>query len=504
MRYTLITALLLFIVTSAFAQQEKNQGYIHDHGACGTLFNGPKLEAWLKDFQARSAHDKKQYSRNVGYDLPLKIHIVGKDDGSGYYELEELFNAICVLNEDYSPTGLQFFIQGEINYINDSTYWYHDYAGGRAMMNGNNVKGAINVYFVKQAVEGNCGYFSPQADALAISESCQKGDATTLTHELGHFLSLPHTFYGWESRTFDENPLRASLQERQDGSNCSWAGDGFCDTPPDYHSSRWSCPYNFGYTDPVGTQIETDGEFYMSYSNDACQTKFSEEQIDAMYANINEMRSELIQSESNPEVDLASLELVTPANYTYDLPLNYIPFAWEPLENAVGYHIQISKNSRFSNLVVDQIVYDNYYISQNELIFDKGYYWRVKPLGKYNTCSGYSEEREFSAGAESSDIDSTSWNVWENTGLEDILLKDLNVYPNPVAQGQRIFLDVSRILGESGTLLIKDLTGRSIYTETLVANKAIYSVNNLTLNKGIYVIEILNDNKRFSSKVAVQ
>ena len=60
----------------------------------------------------------------------------------------------------------------------------------------------------------------------------------------------------------------------------------FCDTSPDYLNFRWSCnedseSYQL-QTDPDGVNFRSDGTLIMSYSNDECANRFSEEQISAM------------------------------------------------------------------------------------------------------------------------------------------------------------------------------------------------------------------------------
>lgn len=116
---------------------------------------------------------------------------------------------------------------------------------GEDMMDENNVDDLLNVYFVSDPA-GNCGYFSPSDNGVAVAKSCAMPGGTTIAHEFGHFFSLPHTFYGWEYGIPDDED-----QEWVNGANCNSAADGFCDTPPDYLDYRWNCPGPL-QTDPNG------------------------------------------------------------------------------------------------------------------------------------------------------------------------------------------------------------------------------------------------------------
>ncbi|MCD8566524.1 MAG: hypothetical protein LRY36_01130 [Alphaproteobacteria bacterium] len=118
-----------------------------------------------------------------------------------------------------------------------------------------------------------------------LQKGCMQANNMTFRHEMGHYLNLPHTFYGWEG----ENPPSIGQNapssiggvpvERADGSNCANSGDGFCDTPADYLSDRWSCQFDRHYYDPVGQQITVDEKNYMSYSFDGCWLLFKTRSI---------------------------------------------------------------------------------------------------------------------------------------------------------------------------------------------------------------------------------
>ena len=69
-------------------------------------------------------------------------------------------------------------------------------------------------------------------------------------------------------------------------SNCSTAGDLFCDTPADPQLSRFtvngSCTYTGTVTDLIGDAYSPNTHNFMSYSRKSCRDEFSSEQMDEM------------------------------------------------------------------------------------------------------------------------------------------------------------------------------------------------------------------------------
>lgn len=95
----------------------------------------------------------------------------------------------------------------------------------------------------------------------------------TLTHELGHFFNLYHTFQSCTN------------------TNCATQGDRVCDTPP-LGTPTYSCPSD-------GTVAGCDGTTsaltmnYMDYTNDACMYMFTAGQVTRMLAWYNTISSQL-------------------------------------------------------------------------------------------------------------------------------------------------------------------------------------------------------------------
>ncbi len=97
-------------------------------------------------------------------------------------------------------------------------------------------------------------------------------DGRTATHEIGHCLSLFHTF------------------QSGCGNNCSSSGDDVCDTPPvteasySCSQSENTCSNDGSGPSPYGSDVVDQIENYMSYNS--CQSMFTIEQKDRMQATL--------------------------------------------------------------------------------------------------------------------------------------------------------------------------------------------------------------------------
>ncbi|MFT6716656.1 MAG: hypothetical protein ACJA0Q_001300 [Saprospiraceae bacterium] len=149
------------------------------------------------------------------------------------------------------------------------------------------VPNTINIYYVIDisGASSTCG-FAPlggmtvptktsDRDAIFIKKSCAAGK--TLTHELGHYFGLYHTF---EQST---NGI-----EFVNGTNCATTGDLICDTPADPSGTGQvdaaNCDLNPAATDPNGDYYTPNSCNIMSYYNNNCGNgiQFTTGQYDRM------------------------------------------------------------------------------------------------------------------------------------------------------------------------------------------------------------------------------
>lgn len=513
--------LLIFVFNLPFLllAQENQEPY-----PCGTKSS---RSPWLKKFQANP--DAFPKSNDILY-IPLKIHITGAS-GRSFYSLEKLQLSMCALNDQFAASDMYFYILEDINYIDNAAYHRHDSVReGAQMMFEHNVPNALNCYIVSDPA-GNCGYNLPYA-GVALAVSCiNSEEKSTWAHEIGHALSLPHPFLGWEGgQTHDGNVppnfgqpapdfvtydytdfqdtyfemdtliIDTALVERMDGSNCANAADGFCDTKPDYLARRWNCNGNNESSqdqrDPNNVSFKSDGTLYMSYADDACAARFSDEQIQAMRANLMDEKPELITSNFEIETFPTVSTLFDPAPDAVITP-NDAFFQWEEVEGTTTYLLQVSRLSNFSGSGNDAItrtvlVEGNSYVI-NDLDDDKTYYWRVRPFNNSYFCTDYSEAVKFFTS--------------EATAIKELQnISDINVIPNLLNIGNdtKIYLEGSQ--QAELQIQILDLSGKEIETFKATTKIGTTTINLPTsdLTKGLYWIVIQEQTSKVVRKVVIQ
>lgn len=139
----------------------------------------------------------------------------------------------------------------------------------------------------------------PQKDGILISEDlwltgAAGGDPAnqggkTLTHELGHFLGLYHTFHLGHVHFFN-----------CDFPHCDSITDRCCDTPPDWsHFPLPGINCDWGLkTCPNDSTFYTQNENYMYYNPDHCLNMFTHDQRIRMRASIHDLRQILVSEEN--------------------------------------------------------------------------------------------------------------------------------------------------------------------------------------------------------------
>ncbi len=495
--YLFLVAVLFLSAGSLTAQNDKNY--------CGYTGYSPWL-TWYQDNKTAIAQERGSGDTTWLY-APVTIHIVGSNNGNGYYRFDQAIRAVCEMNEQYAPAHIRFYLMpgDPVQYHNNSTWYTHDWSGGSDMINSilPGLEDRLNAFIVDDPA-GNCGY--SWQDAIVLAKSCSASGNSTWAHEAGHHFSLPHPFYGWEGHdnydysqpapdSWDNYPV-----ERTDTSNCYESGDRFCDTRPDYLNFRWPCNENGeSYElqhDPNGVPFRSDASLIMGYTYDACASRFTPEQIEAMRTNLyTEHASYLTTFEPGAEIaDDAAVELVSPID-SQVVQYNNFTVVWNPVANASLYHVQVGMTPNFSI-----VLYNGTISNATSVAITKGIpnnrilYWRVRAYSNWDLCQpdNYVQTGVFK-----------THNYTATNELEQSLFADLA--PNPVAGGLPAQLVINTDNNMEAELTVTDASGRMCQRQMLRLSTGENRVEipTETLQAGLYVITLQNEKGALIKRLAV-
>ena len=505
----------LIMCTLSLSAQEINW-----KAPCGTP---PGKSAWLKKYQA----NPQAYQRNTDTIIyvPMTVHLTGTDDGAGHFRLNNVLDALCKLNADFEESNIRFFLEGDINYLNNSEWFGHETVlEGGEMMLANNVENTINSYFCSNAA-GNCGYNLPYA-GIALDHSCAGAFDDTWAHEVGHNLSVQHPFLGWEGGithdgtmppdfsepaptivTYDYTNFKDSVildtiiidtayVELVDGSNCHIAADGFCDTSPDYLAQRWFCNTDGEspqtQKDPNGESFRSDGTLIMSYSDDPCQSRFTPEQIAAMRANLYNEKPDYLYNQNPPiEISEAQPILVFPLDEV--VQYNAVQLQWEAIENATGYVIEVSILPNFGAITTEYYTTEPSISLPDEFLIDRTYYWKVRAFNQYSFCAPESEVGEFITGELS--------NVNTITALQNF-----SVFPNPQYAGNDLWISYNIDKTLSASITLQTLSGEVINRQEVQLLNGVHQMKLpvMQLAAGVYFLQMSTQEGTAVEKIIIQ
>ncbi len=228
------------------------------------------------------------YAASAGADTRIRFALAKKDpDGGLTTGITRVTSPMGqYMNRDIEDVRLKNLIQWDpVRYIN---VWYIT-----------NISAELNPsYNCGVWTRGNVGGYATLPSSVN-STSLTEGIVVTgfgpmLAHEMGHYLSLYHTFEGGCTNN-----------------DCTKDGDKVCDTPPDSYqgpSPNCNTPTNSCVTDTLSNY--SNGFFpvdvpdqisnFMDYGNTACSNQFTEGQATRMRAAIATQRPGLINDLMNP------------------------------------------------------------------------------------------------------------------------------------------------------------------------------------------------------------
>ena len=247
---------------------------------CGSLIDAVQQSVLEQKFRAMRSKSRAPSGPIPPVNVYFHVVQANETEAGGAIQDDTIQYQMSVINTAYKPTGFQFNLVEVDRSTNPQ--WFSQAGPSspeiQSSMKTSNRKGGpgdLNVWtvgFENGPDSGLLGYATfpheyqegPQNDGVVILHSSLPGGKMmnynmghTLTHELGHWLGLYHTFQG----------------------GCDGPGDEVDDTPAELFPAQ-GCPVgrntcqNRPGTDPV--------QNYMDYAYDSCMTNFSEGQIARM------------------------------------------------------------------------------------------------------------------------------------------------------------------------------------------------------------------------------
>ena len=500
LRMKKIMLLLSAALLSAGTSQAQNQA-----GACGTQPDELLKNQLLANIATLKAGDIATPRNAIQY-VPVFFHLVGDGQGNGKVQESKVLDQLCVLNADYAPMDIRFYLSPHpvtgalFNYgINNNNV----YSNQTAFVTMNNARhpNALNVYIVDDAgSNGNSitlAYYHTQHDWVVARRDQINGTVgnAVLPHEVGHFFSLLHTFNGWESNPFDPSDLSwpvaqfispdgVTPTEKMNGTNWASAGDFIQDTPPDYNFGLGysGCNYTAGAKDPNGTLVDPMENNMMGYFLDCTTHEFTNDQQALILTDLGSSHRNYLHNSYVPPattITTPSNFLIAPANGATVQYYNNVTLEWNAVAGATYYLLEVdflSANPQAYIVNTTSKVLTN--LNPNKL-----YQWRVRPFNEYVTCAN-AQQRQFRTST-------VATSTQEIAGLTD-----WQVAPNPAQANAPVSLFVRAENTFTANIRVFDATGRQVYAQDRVDFPAGDKTVELPLSglqAGLYFIALQNN-----------
>lgn len=480
--------------------------FAQERHVCGTSeADQAEMIRYIERFNSGVRHSDGLRDDDTLY-FPIQFHLVANNVGEGRVRLIPVLKQFDRIRRDYKAVGMAPYISGEFLHVNNKKI-YEDPANNAGTIIPKKVNNAANVFIVNSAQTGSqgttLGYFQPGGDFMVMRQSEVSNVTSTFSHELGHFFSLPHPFLGWEPEQYNEakhgnpltitrHPISNALIELMDGSNCEFAGDRICDTPPDYNFGFGapSCSFNKIVLDYNKDTIRTMPENYMGYFNGCSEYVFTPMQMELMRDNyFSNGRSYLRRDDAPSFIPMEGVfEFTSPENgHKFD-EYNYAVLEWSEVSGASHYAVQLTS----SGFAKDTIVTEPYIVLTN-LEAKKFYLAEVKPYNLTN-ASIPSTTLEFLTGDDVSSV------------IDESILSDLKVMPNPVNSGDAVNVSLHTSEDLDITYRMLDISGREVLSDTRALRSGMNNIRIETYNmeSGMYIMQVDSEKGSIQRKVIIR
>jgi len=464
-------------------------------------------------------------NRTITY-IPVSFHSVSNTAGEGAATEGQIIDFLCGLNGLYLDQDIQFFIYNQINFRTSNAVDLDcESNASSSAMNGWKVNGTLNITIGRSLNNAVSSWYSPWADYIFLLKQMMTPQAKTEAHEIGHFFTLPHTFYGWEGTDVSGyngqcvpssigsgwsqfNP--EAVARTGPNANCNSAGDGFCGTPADYISDRTYCPYIMYAYGPNCDTLVPDESNIMSYAMDACVSTFSYDQKAAIAMDV--AARNWVSNTPGSTVDLATQPPVTPVSPVNNGLLGSISnptvrLEWTPTTGATAYHVEVYGTMlppfylvNYSDVIYEGILWTgptHLDIPTSSMIAGKRYAWSVTPMSNYSTCASASPYYHFDA--------TTS----VTTSIKDLPIEQqmtFEVNSNPITTTD-IPLTIYSAEEIVGSIRVYSMDGREVISankQQLPQGESLIQLPADNMPNGMYIAVLFTDRGQLQQKIIIQ
>ncbi len=409
MRYFIL--LLVFFVTDNPTAQTQ-------YPFCGTDFEANMIIR-QRMFDNREKFKDIALTRNkaIKY-VPVNYHLVAKSDSTGRLPIRFVLENLCAINKLFEPQEFVFYLR-TINFINNNEIFNNPSStlgSARIRLAMNTHRNAVNIFVASVAnadKPGVLAFYSPNDDYIVADDNYVNSNGTTVAHEIGHFFSLAHTFFGWEETDYNIltnqcltptptsigpfNTLVEYVSRTKTGSggklHCQQAADGFCDTPPDYNLGfGWpngNCRYDKCAKDPDGVSVNPDEQNMMSYFL-SCLSTFTPEQQAAILLDYQSSKRNYLRTVNYSPKPMISEQVnyIAPERGSTTADFRQVKLEWAPVPFADQYIFELGEVPSFSLGFRTALIRKTDTTIAN-LLPNKVYYWRVIPFNSNSLCPVY-------------------------------------------------------------------------------------------------------------------
>ncbi len=281
--------------------------------------------------------------------IPLTIHFVRHTNGTYGINtsVEPLYQSLMMVNRVLSSVDIQFYVNGNVNYINNDAYLkpVRGSADHNALLALENTSTA-NIW-VNDGWQGSAVVAFGGPAGLELSNLL----FATVSHELGHFFTLAHTFHVGNGL---EHVARTGPN-----SNCTTAGDGICDTHADPYNltvanaqiqgqnpTVSNCSLTSNTKDLTGTLFTPPYDNIMSYYIGGCGMIFTPGQYTRIINGYNQYHNAYTEI-TGAGIVAAPTSLLVVNKVGYDI------IQWQNKVNAVATQVEISSDNGATWLVMN-------------------------------------------------------------------------------------------------------------------------------------------------------